>query len=69
VSGMTDEQRKAYLAALIEERNAYVANGDEYRAGLVSEELAAWGAEGAAPAARAEKRPRTRKPKADGETR
>lgn len=66
---MTDEQRKAYLAALIEERDGYIATGDEYRAGLVSEELSKAGAEGAAPAARAEKRPRTRKAKADGETR
>jgi hypothetical protein len=66
---MNDEQRKAYIAGLIEERAAYLASGDEYRAGLVSEELTKWGESGAAPAARAEKRPRTRKTKADGETR
>lgn len=67
--GMNDEQRKAYIAGLIDERAGYIANGDEYRAGLVTDELRKMGAEGEAPAARAEKRPRARKPKAEGETR
>lgn len=67
--GMTDEQRKAYIAGLIEERNGYLASGRKDRAADVEAELAKWGEEGAAPAARAEKRPRTRKAKADSETR
>jgi hypothetical protein len=67
--GMSDEQRRAYIAGLIEERSAYLANGDKYRAGLVSEELARMGEEGSAPVERAEKRPRSRKTKADSEKR
>lgn len=69
MSGMTDDQRKAYLAALIEERNGYLASGRNDRAAEVDAELARWGEQGEAPAARAEKRPRTRKPKAEGESR
>lgn len=63
MSGMTDDQRKAYLAALIEERNGYLASGRKDRAAEVDAELARWGEQGEAPAVRAEKR--TRKPKAD----
>lgn len=69
MSGMNDEQRKAYIAALIEERDGYRAAGKPDRAAEVDAELSKWGEQGEAPAARAEKRPRTRKPKADGETR
>jgi hypothetical protein len=67
--GMTDEQRKAYIAALIEERDGYLASGRKDRAADVDAELSRMGEGGAAPADRAEKRPRTRKAKADSEIR
>jgi hypothetical protein len=67
--GMSDEQRKSYIAALIEERDGYLASGKADRAAEVDAELSRMGEGGSAPAARAEKRPRTRKTKADGETR
>lgn len=69
MSNMSDEQRSAYIAALIEERDGYRASGREDRAAEVDAELSKWGEKGEAPAVRAEKRPRSRKPKAEGESR
>lgn len=52
----TDEQRKAQITALLEERGYAVAQGDKDRIALVDESLRAYGHEAAAPAKRASKR-------------
>lgn len=54
---MTDQERKAYAAALLREREGYVRAGDDERVDGVDAELRRIGAEGAPPAARATKRP------------
>ena len=53
---MTDEQRKAKIAALLEERRGYVSRGLLNRAAQVDEQLRLLGAEGAPPVKRAERR-------------
>lgn len=54
---MTDEQIKAYVAGLLEERRQYLQAGKQDRADQVTAELRRVGAEAAPPKARAEKRP------------
>jgi hypothetical protein len=54
---MTNEQRKAYITALLEERRAAEVNGKPDRVAAINAELANVGHEGAAPAKRATKRP------------
>jgi len=54
---MTNEQRQARITALLRERVGYEARGDKDRVKAVDAELAAYGAEGKAPAQRATKRP------------
>lgn len=53
---MTDQQRKAHIAALITERQGYAARGLEDRVAAVDAELERIGAAGAAPAQRSTKR-------------
>lgn len=50
---MTDEQRAAYVAALVRERATYLERGDAGRLGQVEAELARVGAQGLAPRERA----------------
>jgi hypothetical protein len=54
---MTNEQRTAYIAALIEERRAAELNGKPERVSAIDAELAAVGHAAATPAKRAAKRP------------
>ena len=53
---MTDEERARQIRALLEERAGYVARGDSGRAAQVDAELSRLGAQGKAPAKRAEQR-------------
>lgn len=54
---MTDQERKAYAAALLREREGYVRAGDDERVDGVDAELRRIGADGAPPYQRAAKRP------------
>lgn len=54
---MTNEQRQAYISALIDERRAMEQHGKADRIEAINAELAAIGYEGATPAKRAAKRP------------
>lgn len=54
---MTNEQRKTYITALLEERRAAEVNGKPDRVDAINAELALVGHEGATPAKRATKRP------------
>lgn len=54
---MTNEQRAAYITALLEEREGCARNGREDRVAAINAELATVGHEGATPAKRATKRP------------
>lgn len=54
---MTNEQRQAYIAALLDERRAMEQHGKDDRVAAINAELAAVGHEGATPAKRAAKRP------------
>jgi hypothetical protein len=54
---MTNEERAAYIAAMIEERRGTVARGMDDRTAAIDAELARVGHEGATPAKRAAKRP------------
>lgn len=58
---MTNEQRQAYITALLAERAACEQRGLGERVDAINAELAAVGHEGATPAKRATKRPTTRK--------
>lgn len=58
---ITDDDRQARITALIEERRGYEQRGLTERVAEVDAELRAYGAEGAAPAKRAAKRPSSRK--------
>lgn len=62
---MTDQERKAKISALLEERRGYEQRGLDDRVAAVDASLRALGAGGRAPAKRAEKRPAAAK----GETR
>lgn len=53
---MTDQERKAYISALIRERVGYAAAGKQDRVAAVDAELARMGHRAAPPAARASKR-------------
>jgi hypothetical protein len=53
---MTNEEKKTLVAALLEERRGYEIHGKKDRVALVDAELKRLGAEGKAPAKRAEKR-------------
>lgn len=53
---MTNEEQKAQVAALIEERRGYERRGEKERVAAVDAELRRLGAAGAQPAKRAEKR-------------
>lgn len=53
---MNDEQRKEWVAALLEERRGYVTHGLDERVAEVDAVLARLGAEGVAPAKRATRR-------------
>lgn len=57
VMPMTEEQRAGKIRALVEERRGYVARGLPDRVAQVDAALRELGAEGVAPAQRAEKRP------------
>jgi hypothetical protein len=63
---VTEEDRKARIVALLEERRGYEQRGLKERVEAVNRELRRLGAEGAPPAARAERRPSRR---ASGERR
>jgi hypothetical protein len=54
---MTNEQRTAYIAGLIEERRAAELNGKPERVSAIDAELVAVGHAAATPAKRAAKRP------------
>ncbi len=56
---MTNEQRQAYIAALLDERRAMEMHGKADRVAAIIAELSAFGHEGATPAKRAAKRPAT----------
>jgi hypothetical protein len=53
---MTDQERKAYITALIRERAGYVAAGKKDRVAAVDAELSRVGHKAATPSARATKR-------------
>lgn len=53
---MTDEERKAKIEALMEERRGYMVRGLTDRVAEVDAQLQAFGAEGAPKAKRAQKR-------------
>lgn len=54
---MTNEQRQAYITALLDERRACEQNKRADRVAAINAELAKVGHEGATPAKRATKRP------------
>jgi len=54
---MTEEERKSYIAALLEERRGYEMNGDADAVAGVDTELKRVGHKAKAPAKRATKRP------------
>lgn len=66
---ISEESRKAYIKALLEERAGYSASGRPDRVADVDAELRNIGAEGEIPAARAEKRPAASRTKKKPETR
>jgi hypothetical protein len=66
---ISEEARKRYIKALLEERAAYVANSLDKRVEDVDAELRNIGAEGEIPSARAEKRPAASRTKKKPETR
>ena len=53
---MTDEQRQAYIKALLEERRGYITTGNSEGINAVEAELARVGADAKPPAKRAAKR-------------
>ncbi len=54
---MTNEEKAAHVAALVEERTACVNSGKEERVAAIDANLRLLGAGGKAPAKRAEQRP------------
>lgn len=58
---MTDEQRKAQIAALLRERRGYAIHGKDDRVAAVDAALRQLGASGTAPVERAAKRPAAKK--------
>jgi len=54
---MTEEERKAYIAGLLEERRGYEVKGDTDAIAQVDAELKRVGHKAKAPAKRSEKRP------------
>ncbi len=53
---MTDQERTAYIRALLEERRGYENRGEQSRVDLVNKQLRDMGAEGVPPVQRAAKR-------------